>query len=698
MTGDLFGENAFAAVFTFLAWSLAALWLGRLAAAKRRGRLRFHSRILLALTVAGLLLGTAKIVIAWSLWPSGWWPLRNGLILHIPLMVLPAAAVLVFTLPRLWNLARAGQGDPDGTVGKALRRRVSDPRFVVPVQAAMWGSGTLVYFIYFTAVPLDTMDALIPVAVAACIVAALALRQRFRWIEARLPDDRQPGRIKRFLRASFTLVLFAAGCTTLIVMAMQASRHPDRMSMMTGEMDFGGGVIPAGYADSHAAHHGHGQISVLDLAGPRDGEPDHRITLVAEEKELRLRSGAVVNAWTYNGRLPGPEIRVRQGDLLEVTLINKDIEDGVTIHWHGIHVPNREDGVAGVTQDAVLPGESYTYRFRIEQKGTYWYHTHQKSYEGVGKGLFGALVVEPRDGEIAETTDITVAAHFWKTDGSPVPVLAFNDADTLDHRLVPAGERVRLRLINTDIDPMVFRVTGTAFRVAAIDGNDIHEPTDLENAALRIAAGGRYDVVFTMPENPVLISAEGLDGDTATMLLSTDGAGSPPKVVDGPLFDPASYGSPAPVPFDLQTAFDRRFVMEMDSKLGFYNGSPKLSFTINGRLFPDTPMFMVQEGDLVEVTLINRSGRDHPIHPHGHHMLVLSRNGRPVTGSPWWTDTLNVAPGETYKVAFLADNPGVWMNHCHNLQHATVGMAMHLAYFGVTSPFEVGRMTVNQPE
>jgi FtsP/CotA-like multicopper oxidase with cupredoxin domain len=112
--------------------------------------------------------------------------------------------------------------------------------------------------------------------------------------------------------------------------------------------------------------------------------------------------------------------------------------------------------------------------------------------------------------------------------------------------------------------------------------------------------------------------------------------------------------------------------------------------TINGDVFPNTPMFMVSEGDLVKTTIINRVQVDHPMHLHCHHMLVLSRNGEPVTGSPWWSDTLDVAPGEIYEVAFLADNPGVWMDHCHNLQHATAGMTMHLMYEGVTTPFQVG--------
>ena len=105
---------------------------------------------------------------------------------------------------------------------------------------------------------------------------------------------------------------------------------------------------------------------------------------------------------------------MRQGDLVEVTLVNEDIEQGVTIHWHGIDVPNAEDGVAGVTQDAVLPGERYVYRFRAEQVGTFWYHTHQASSKEVRRGLFGAIVIEPA-ARFARPTSIACSSRTRST-------------------------------------------------------------------------------------------------------------------------------------------------------------------------------------------------------------------------------------------------------------------------------------------
>jgi len=100
----------------------------------------------------------------------------------------------------------------------------------------------------------------------------------------------------------------------------------------------------------------------------------------------------------------------------------------------------------------------------------------------------------------------------------------------------------------------------------------------------------------------------------------------------------------------------------------------------------------------VRMLIENNSGDVHPMHLHGHHMVVLSRNGEGSTGSPWWVDSLDVADGDSYEVAFVADNPGIWMDHCHNLPHAAQGLVAHLMYEGVTEPYLVGGDTANQPE
>jgi FtsP/CotA-like multicopper oxidase with cupredoxin domain len=180
--------------------------------------------------------------------------------------------------------------------------------------------------------------------------------------------------------------------------------------------------------------------------------------------------------------------------------------------------------------------------------------------------------------------------------------------------------------------------------------------------------------------------------------MSSDGTATPPAVLPGGEFDPATYGLPTETPFDASTPFDRHFEFTIGRKPGFLAGRPGLQWSINGGIFPHVPVFVVEEGDVVEVALTNDTSAVHPMHLHGHHLLVLSRDGVPVSGSPWWVDTLNVKPDEEYRVAFRADNPGIWMDHCHNLPHAADGLTMHVAYAGVTTPFNVGDDHDNEPE
>jgi len=231
--------------------------------------------------------------------------------------------------------------------------------------------------------------------------------------------------------------------------------------------------------------------------------------------------------------------------------------------------------------------------------------------------------------------------------------------------------------------------------VVAIDGTELNGPTPLEGKTLELAGGGRYDLEFTMPAKPVVLSL----ADTAVRLaFSPDGSADPQSAPQGPEFDPLAYGKPAPTPFGASSHFDRRFEFEIGQKPGFFDGRPGNQWTINGGIFPDVPVFVAESGDLVEITIVNKSKKIHPMHLHGHHVLVLSRNGVPASGSPWWSDTLDVKPHERYEVAFRADNPGLWMNHCHNLRHAADGLTMHVVYAGVETPFLVGGRMHNHPE
>ena len=137
-----------------------------------------------------------------------------------------------------------------------------------------------------------------------------------------------------------------------------------------------------------------------------------------------------------------------------MTLRNVDIQDGVTLHWHGYDVPAAEDGVPGLTQEAVRPGGEHVYRFRANQVGTYWYHTHEVSDPAVRRGLFGTLVVMPSSPSAAEETDLTLPLHTFED------VLTIGDQDEVATQVIVPSTPVRLRLINTDNGPHRIALAG----------------------------------------------------------------------------------------------------------------------------------------------------------------------------------------------------------------------------------------------
>jgi FtsP/CotA-like multicopper oxidase with cupredoxin domain len=391
--------------------------------------------------------------------------------------------------------------------------------------------------------------------------------------------------------------------------------------------------------------------------------------------------------FTVNGTSPGPEIRATQGQLIEVQLRNESVAEGVTLHWHGLDVPNAMDGVAGVTQDAVPVGGSFTYRFVANQVGSYWYHSHQVSNPQVAGGLLGSLVVTPRSG-IAQQVDVTAVAH------------TYGGVRTINGKAedlrVPAkpGQRVRVRVSNTDNGSMKIWTTGS-YELLAVDGTDVHQPTEVSGRSVTLTAGARADLEVTVPRDGTAARVQ-LSKATG-VVIGPHGADTAVPSQPAEELDLLSYGTPVPLGFDPAQP-TRQFDYVIGRRPGFVKGRPGMWWSINGHLYPNVPMFVVREGDVAVVHIDNRNGEVHPMHLHGHHVVVLARNGVAATGSPWWVDSLNVSANETYDVAFVANNPGIWMDHCHNLKHAAQGMIAHLMYEGFDTPYRIAGPADNQPE
>jgi FtsP/CotA-like multicopper oxidase with cupredoxin domain len=642
-TGQWIGLDHVVALLSIAAWfgAGATLAVGR-------------ARAALALLVAAVLVTLTRVVTVVVLAGRGWWFVQEKVLLGLPMLGAAGLVAVLTAGPRLLAARRA----PGGT-GPASS--------VVSLLTAAYAALAGLVVTLLVGYPLTGSTTTIAISL---VCAGALLTARVLAPPVRSTSDR-PGSRRRLIGLTVgTIVAGTAGVGLSFLPAEQVTS--------------GGGPGPS----SRAA------VSVAQLRGsgaPAPGGTWQRHTLTARTATVRLPSGRDVDAWTYDGELPGPAITATQGDLIEVTLRNTDIEGGVTLHWHGYDVPSGEDGAPGVTQDAVAPGAEFVYRFRADQVGTYWYHTHHASHVGVRKGLYGTLVVKPRDSRrgdaAADQVDLTLPVHTF--DGTVV----IGGGDGRTEHTAPAGTPVRLRLINTDSDPHRFALAGTPFRVAAVDGRDLHQPGAVSRVGLRLPAGGRYDLVFVMPDEPVALVLDD-DRDGGLRLRPPDSspdhaAGGEPPVEDTsswPELDLLRYGAPAAVPFDADDS-DRHFTLVLDRGVAMVDGRPAYAHTVNGRGHPSIPDQLVAEGEIVRFTVVNRSLETHPWHLHGHPVLVLSRDGSPSAGSPLWMDTFDVRPGEVWEVAFEATNPGIWMNHCHNLPHAQQGMMLRLHYDGVTTPF-----------
>jgi len=456
---------------------------------------------------------------------------------------------------------------------------------------------------------------------------------------------------------------------------------------------------------------------------PAPGGSVRSFDLTAAPAKVELKPGLVVSAWAYNGVVPGPVLRVFDGDLVRVTLRNH-LSVGTTIHWHGLAVPNGQDGVAGVTQDPVPPGASATYSFVARGAGTFWYHSHQRGSYQLDRGLYGVLIVEPRGKAVG--VDHVVVYDEWPIGlEMPSPPPASDPAmsayvtvsvngrsgDAIAPIRFASGQTVRLRLLNAGYLVHFVRVEDTAVTVVAFDGHEVRggRPT---TDVLPLGPGERIDVELAANGQATWLALQDPfppSGD-ALLAVAPEGAPVPAFTPSGirPVLDIFTYGaqasaSPWPkgggVPtrtFTLTLSEISRTRAALPSPMpGMEMGD--VSYQINGAAFPDTPVLEVSLGDLVTIKFVNAGRQDHPMHLHGHAFQVLERDGMAVKGL-LVKDTIVVRPGSSITVGFLADNPGWWMIHCHQLHHAAGGMMLLLRYQGSLRLAQLGGPYQSTPD
>lgn len=464
--------------------------------------------------------------------------------------------------------------------------------------------------------------------------------------------------------------------------------------------------LPSGTGVPTAVNMGmSGSTSITSLKAPLTAAHMKTFTFVAENAMISLGSGIRIPAWTFNGMAPGPTLHVEQGDLVVVHVVNH-LSFGITIHWHGIDSFNSADGVAGVTQDAITAGQTYTYRFFTPDAGTYWYHAHQLAYAETTGGLFGMLIVAPEQTTIHADVDYSVALHEWFGTNNQT-IFTINDATGTLNEAAKPGQWVRLRIVETSNTgsgiPHLMTLVGTPFKVISLDGHDLNGPQWLTDVPLPIGTAQRYDLLFQMPASGSVALVTANEATNQTYQRSPAvvmGQGAVPATLPPVTkwFDLTTYGTPGPTAITPQSHFDATDSIVLNNQIGTSLGRMGMTYTMNGKVFPDTGMIMVKYGQVVKIHLDNQSDLYHPIHLHGHIFTVLARNGQPLKGSPILLDTLLVTPHTTFDIAFVANNPGIWMIHCHNFLHANWGMDMMLVYEGYSTPYTVGTRDGNFPD
>lgn len=429
-----------------------------------------------------------------------------------------------------------------------------------------------------------------------------------------------------------------------------------------------------------------GPVPLVDV----DPDPDAiEVSVVAAPAQWAFLSGKPADVWAYRdgnvpdaaGRVPGPMLLGKVGDRVTVRFRN-ELPEATTLHWHGLKIDAPHDG-SNVSQTPVEPGGTFTYEFTLTDAGTFWFHPHLGADEQIERGLYAPIVVRGAD-DIPVDLDRVLVLDDVKVESSGKLSETITGLDLMVGRqgnvlLVngekaprlesPAGGRERWRLLNS-ANGTYFNVglPGRRLRVIGWDGGLLPEPYEVDT--LVIAPGERYEVLIE------LSGAEGDEVELQTMHydrghelpdlgprpLATFVLTAPPTSPAPAL--PERWGEVAALPVTADTP--RRAFTLTEEEPTTPGDEPR--FFINDRAYPDVTPLVVGASDLEIWEIENNAEMDHPFHLHGTFFQVLDQ---PHLG---WKDTVNVPQKSTVRIAIDFDNPGLWMYHCHILEHAERGM------------------------
>lgn len=423
-----------------------------------------------------------------------------------------------------------------------------------------------------------------------------------------------------------------------------------------------------------------------------------------QDGNWELAPGLSTHVWTYNGTVPGPTIKAQPGEKVVIEGTNK-LPVATNIHWHGLAIPNDQDG----PMKEIKPGESYRYEFTVPESGTFWYHSHYRPVvEQMDMGLYGTFIVAaPEDAKYS--SDTTFVLDDWLLDArgrrmngtdrgnmerlGNIETVNGKTGTAIAPLILKSGQLAKLRFVNASTAAVhTLTVSGHQFRVTHLDGHPLSDP--YFTSTISLSPGERVDAELAATGNGGTSYAIASDRPDYGMVIPIKYETGSVPVVASPYVAPPSRGFPG------IESRSPDFVLELNSRMnmgasgnsGMMGGmtgdtgmmgsgsdpAGMMQWTINGKSWPETAPLNVKLGSVVKVRLYNRDTKmmhpmDHPIHLHGTSFQVVSVNGQKPPRE-MWKDTFAVPAGQFVDIAFTYTNPGDWMLHCHIIDHEDNGM------------------------
>jgi FtsP/CotA-like multicopper oxidase with cupredoxin domain len=433
---------------------------------------------------------------------------------------------------------------------------------------------------------------------------------------------------------------------------------------------------------------------------PYSGSADY--TLKIEPCTLEISPGVNIKTVAYNGQVPGPFLRMREGRPVTIDVFNNTNNEDL-VHWHGLAINSTNDGAMEEGSPMIAAGGHLRYHFTPGPAGTRWYHTHNSAYAnlslGAYTGQFGFLMVEDGRDPGHYDQEIYLAIHHWEPHFVPMaetmqmqsanhPMTSGSDvgykyATINQHRLgagepirVHQGQRVLLRLLNASgTENVILALPGHSFKILAMDGNPVPNPAWVD--AISLAVAERVDALVEMNNPGTWVLGSTLEKSRQMGLgIVVEYAGkSGEPIWKEPVYEAWDYGLFAGDPNDLKP--DETIELTL-ADIGTVKDPRFDSWAINGRSWPDVQPIKVRHGKRYRLIFRNTSGDQHPMHLHRHSFEVMQIGDRKMSGL--MKDVVNVMPMETVAIDFVADNPGDSLLHCHMQLHMDFGFMQIVKY------------------